>query len=141
MLVGQHLLVECRGQHAHLSDIQLKTLMSKAALAGGATILFDHFHKFGGHGGITGVLLLAESHITVHTWPELDYAAFDIFMCGEAFPLKAANTIAEHFPESDVVIRTLDRGFSPASDKHPKPSSEMSAATYNLLTKSVLPNV
>ena len=134
MLVGQHILVECRGQHAHLSNDQLRILMSRAALAGGATILFDHFHKFGGHGGITGVLLLAESHITVHTWPELDYAAFDIFMCGEAFPLKAANIIAEHFPESDVVIKTLDRGLSPASDAQPKPSLETPTATYNLLT-------
>lgn len=114
MLVGQHILIECRGQHATMDSLALKDLMTKAAVEAGATVLFDHFHLFGGHGGITGVLLLAESHITVHTWPEHNYAAFDVFMCGNASPLKAADIIANHFPDSDVDIKTLDRGYSPS---------------------------
>ena len=64
MIIGQHLLIECRGQHALLNSDALQALMTKAANASGATILFHHFHEFGGHGGITGVLVLAESHIT-----------------------------------------------------------------------------
>ena len=112
MIMGQHLLIECHGQHAMLNSGDLKALMTRAAAAGGATVLVDHFHEFGGHGGITGVLLLAESHITVHTWPEVHYAAFDIFMCGDAQPMKAAKVIAEHFPAAEVCIKTAARGYS-----------------------------
>jgi S-adenosylmethionine decarboxylase len=47
-------------------------------------VLAAHFHRFGGEGGVTGVLLLAESHLSIHTWPEVGLAAVDAFMCGEA---------------------------------------------------------
>jgi S-adenosylmethionine decarboxylase len=47
-------------------------------------VLFSHFHAFGEGQGVTGVVLLAESHITIHTWPECGFAAADIFMCGSA---------------------------------------------------------
>ncbi|MBQ0718975.1 MAG: adenosylmethionine decarboxylase [Gammaproteobacteria bacterium] len=109
MIIGQHLLIECRGRHADLDAEQLLLLMTDAALAGGATVLFQHFHKFGDQGGVTGVLILAESHITVHTWPEHHYAAFDVFMCGKARPEAAAQVIAARFPEADVFIKTVDR--------------------------------
>jgi len=112
MIVGQHLLIECRGQHSKLQSDDLNTLMNDAANAGRANVLASHFHEFGGHGGITGVLLLAESHITVHTWPEIHYAAFDIFMCGHSQAEKAAIVIANLFPEDDVCIKSIDRGLS-----------------------------
>lgn len=115
MILGQHLLIECHGQHASLDSKELATLLHEAALAGGATVLFQHFHKFGDLGGVTGVLILAESHITVHTWPEYAYAAFDIFMCGEARPRDAAAVIAARFPAAQVKIKTVDR----ASPAHP----------------------
>jgi S-adenosylmethionine decarboxylase len=51
-----------------------------------ARVLFSHFHAFGEGQGVTGVVLLAESHITIHTWPECGFAAADIFMCGSAQP-------------------------------------------------------
>jgi len=115
MILGQHLLIECHGQHASLDSKALSALLHEAALAGGATVLFQHFHKFGDQGGVTGVLILAESHITVHTWPEYAYAAFDIFMCGEARPRDAAAVIAARFPTAQVEIKTVDR----ASPAHP----------------------
>jgi len=111
-VMGQHLLIECRGEHASLTRDNLKELMTKAANASGATIIASHFHQFGGHGGVTGVLMLAESHITVHTWPEAQYAAFDVFMCGNADPSVAANMIAQRFPTADVCIKKVDRGYS-----------------------------
>lgn len=111
MIMGQHLLIECHGQYAMLDSDALNALMTRAAAAGDATVLNRYFHKFGGHGGITGVLVLAESHITVHTWPEVQYAAFDIFMCGDAQPMKAAKIIADQFPDADVCIRAVARGY------------------------------
>ena len=109
MILGQHLLIECHGQHASLDSKALAALLCEAAAAGGATVLFQHFHKFGDQGGVTGVLILAESHITVHTWPEYAYAAFDVFMCGEARPRDAAAVIAARFPAAQVEIKAVDR--------------------------------
>ena len=99
-----------------LGSDELKALMTRAAKAGSATVLVEHFHEFGGHGGVTGVLVLAESHITVHTWPEYQYAAFDIFMCGDAEPMKAAQVIADQFPDADVCIKAVARGFPRGED-------------------------
>ena len=83
--------------------------MEEAAVLGGATVLSSHFHSFGEGCGLTGVLILAESHITVHQWPEKEYAAFDIFMCGNTRPDLSAKHIEESFSESIVEVRSLDR--------------------------------
>jgi S-adenosylmethionine decarboxylase len=53
---------------------------------------------------------LAESHISVHTWPEIGYAAFDVFMCGDAQPWNAVGVLAEMFETTDVRVRELLRG-------------------------------
>ncbi len=112
MMMGQHLLIECKGEHAALNRDALEKLMTEAAQAANATIIASHFHTFGGHGGVTGVLMLAESHITVHTWPEVQYAAFDIFMCGDAEPEKAAQIIANQFDNAEVSVQAINRGFN-----------------------------
>ncbi|MEZ0148956.1 MAG: adenosylmethionine decarboxylase [Candidatus Reddybacter sp.] len=125
MILGQHLLIECHGQHASLDSGELTALLCEAAAAGGATVLFQHFHKFGDQGGVTGVLILSESHITVHTWPEYDYAAFDIFMCGEARPKDAAAVISARFPAAEIEIKVVDRA-SPAH--HVAPTTHSLAA-------------
>jgi S-adenosylmethionine decarboxylase len=85
---GTHVLADLNGIAAEkLSDCALlETLLRDAAEAAGAHILFSHFHAFGEGQGVTGVVLLAESHITIHTWPECGFAAADIFMCGAAQP-------------------------------------------------------
>ena len=75
----------------------------------GATVLAHHFHSFGEGCGLTGVLVLSESHMTVHQWPEKGYAAFDVFMCGDAQPELSAKYIAESFSDSIVEVRSLDR--------------------------------
>jgi len=85
---GTHVLADLNGIAAEkLSDCALlEKLLRDAAEAAGAHILFSHFHAFGEGLGVTGVVLLAESHITIHTWPECGFAAADIFMCGAAQP-------------------------------------------------------
>jgi len=83
---GLHAIVEHTGAISHLNCEQLDTLLRRAALAAGATILGSNFHDFGDGLGNTGVLILAESHISIHTWPENNYAAIDIFFCSASRP-------------------------------------------------------
>lgn len=109
MPLGKHVLLECRGPQAHLAEKALRQLMLEAAERAGATVLSTHFHQFGEGCGLTGVAVLAESHITVHQWPENDYAAFDIFMCGNTEPEQAAYVIAEAFPSCEISMQTLIR--------------------------------
>lgn len=106
---GRHLLIECSGSHAHLDGAALETLLRRAAAAGGAQVLAAHMHGFGTDRGVTGVVLLAESHITVHTWPERDYAAFDVFMCGRCDAEAAAAVIADAVSDGRVEVRGVDR--------------------------------
>ncbi|MES9880750.1 MAG: adenosylmethionine decarboxylase [Sedimenticola sp.] len=111
MNIGCHIIIECQGRHGHLSEVELEALLVSAAEAGGASVLQAHFHPFGAGKGITGVVLLAESHITVHTWPEHDYAAFDIFMCGECKPMLAADVITTAYIDTVTSVQSIDRGL------------------------------
>ncbi|MDK4682084.1 adenosylmethionine decarboxylase [Kingella negevensis] len=89
---SQHAFLDLYGCPTHMltNATTLETSLRQAAEHVGAHILSAHFHTFGGHGGVTGVVLLAESHITVHTWVEHQYAAVDIFLCGSLKPERAA---------------------------------------------------
>jgi S-adenosylmethionine decarboxylase len=70
-----------------------------------ATLLHIHLHHFTPNGGISGVAVLAESHISVHTWPEKNYAAFDVFMCGDAQPHRAVDILGRYFrPDRKEVL-------------------------------------
>lgn len=110
-MIGQHLLLEQWGGRG-LSDAgTLEHAMRAAAEAGGATVLGAHFHPFEG-GGVTGVLLLAESHITVHTWPEQGYAALDLFMCGAADVVVAADTLDAALAPERSTRQVIQRGVA-----------------------------
>lgn len=107
---GKHYIIDFWGMEA-LQDIELiESSLKLAAQASAATILHIHLHEFAGAGGITGVALLAESHISIHTWPEYDYAAFDVFMCGDAEPEKAVAVLKEVFLPSRVEVKQILRG-------------------------------
>ena len=69
-----------------------------------------HFHTFGGEGGVTGVLLLAESHLSIHTWPEHGFAAIDIFLCGRLRPEAAKETLQHALKAERSVWQTHPRG-------------------------------
>lgn len=108
---GAHLLVDFWGG-SRLNDVELMTTaLREAAEASGATVLHTHIHEFGGEGGVSGVAVLAESHISVHTWPELDYAAFDVFMCGQCRPEKAVAVLEQYFAPTRTEVSEQKRGL------------------------------
>ena len=109
---GRHVIIECFGGQADFDSATMEALLRRAAAAGGACVLSCHMHRFGADGGVTGVALLAQSHITVHTWPERNYAAFDVFMCGDCDADRAAEAIAGAVPGSRVAVRGVDRPTS-----------------------------
>jgi len=111
VIAGKHIIIECEGRHAHLSEEKLDSILCRAAKAAGASVLSSHFHRFGPQQGITGVLVLAESHITVHTWPEHNYAAFDVFMCGDCDPDKAVEVIISAANSTQVTTNSIIRGI------------------------------
>lgn len=108
---GTHVLADLSGIAAEkLSNCgDLETLLRDAAESAGARILFSHFHAFGADQGVTGVVLLAESHITLHTWPECGFAAADIFMCGSAQPELALAVIESALQPASRKIQALQR--------------------------------
>lgn len=80
---GRHVLAELTGCPAALLNdaAALENCLRECAIAGGATVVSSHFHRFAPQ-GVSGVIVIAESHITIHTWPEHGYAAIDVFTCG-----------------------------------------------------------
>jgi len=108
---GLHVLADLHGvAPALLADAAaLDSLLRRAALAAGAHILHGHLHHFGEGGGVTGVLLLAESHLSIHTWPEAGYAAVDVFMCGAAQPQRAVDEIVQALAPCEARIRPIER--------------------------------
>lgn len=111
---GMHLIAELWGSApAILKDSnRIRTCLVEAARAAGATILSDSFHYFGEECGVTGVVVLSESHISIHTWPEEGYSAVDIFMCGRCDPRTAISVIAEGLESNRVDQNLLYRGIS-----------------------------
>ncbi len=81
--VGSHYILDVYGcSHDVLDDLPLlQRVLLEALVRAGATVITDVFHKFSPQ-GVTGVVVIAESHASVHTWPESGFAAFDIFTCG-----------------------------------------------------------
>ncbi|GEM_PF-576487 len=115
---GTHLLIDFWGAE-NLSDLELMEARFRECVeVCGATLLHIHMHHFTPSGGISGVAVLAESHISVHTWPERGYAAFDIFMCGDAQPEKAIPVLKSAFKPTSVTIGEQLRGLT-QSDPEP----------------------
>ncbi len=109
---GRHLIIDIRSTVDLTSVDTLRSCLESCALACGATILHTVMHHFGEGLGVTGVVVLAESHISIHTWPELNYAAVDIFMCGACDPHLAVPVLQERFQSDQITIRTLERRYS-----------------------------
>ncbi|MBL4629395.1 MAG: adenosylmethionine decarboxylase, partial [Roseicyclus sp.] len=89
--------------------VTIERAMREATEATGATLLHIHTHRFSPQ-GVTGIAILAESHIACHTWPEIGYGAFDIFMCGDTNPHAAIPILKHIFETEDIQIRELHRG-------------------------------
>lgn len=114
--LGEHLLAELYQCPASLlaDAAGVEQALYAAARAAGAHVLAGHFHHFGTGLGVTGVLLLAESHISIHTWPEHGYAAVDVFMCGDAEAMAAASLIGERLRAERIEVRECLRGTAGA---------------------------
>lgn len=113
MYAGTHLLIDL-WDASGLDDIErIEAALRKSAIEGGATILHCHLHHFEPNGGVSGVVVLAESHISIHTWPERGYAALDVFMCGECDPYKAIPVLKEAFTPGYVTLSESKRGLMP----------------------------
>jgi S-adenosylmethionine decarboxylase len=108
---GTHLLLDLWGA-ANLTDPELlDRALRDAAEAANATILHSHFHHFGPDGGVSGVVVLAESHISIHTWPERDFAAVDIFMCGACDPYRSLPVLQAAFAPASMQLDEQRRGL------------------------------
>ena len=110
--VGSHILADFYGIAADLlrDGAALEGLLRQAAISAGAHVLGSHFHSFGTANGVTGVVLLAESHISIHTWPEADFAAVDIFMCGSANPQRALEALVDALSPTQQPLEVAARG-------------------------------
>jgi S-adenosylmethionine decarboxylase len=107
---GTHLLVDLWGATNLCDPDLIDATLREAAEAAGATILHSHFHHFSPNGGVSGVLVLAESHISIHTWPERDFAAIDIFMCGACDPHLSVPTLKATFAPERIDLDEQRRG-------------------------------
>ena len=106
-----HVLAEFWGAR-HLDDVDvIEDAIRAAAETAGATVLHVHLHRFSSTGGVSGVAVLAESHISIHTWPERDFAAIDLFMCGACDPYKAVPVLRRAFAPTSMQISEHKRGL------------------------------
>ena len=111
--LGTHLLLELKACNSKvLNDLKkVQEILVSAAKEAKATIVETSFHKFSPF-GISGIVVIAESHLSVHTWPEYGYAAIDIFTCGEALkPEVAARYLIQRFHSKDPSILEVKRGL------------------------------
>ncbi|HKJ05358.1 MAG TPA: adenosylmethionine decarboxylase [Geopsychrobacteraceae bacterium] len=107
---GTHLIFDF-WEAQHLDNLELmEASLRRCVEVSGATLLHIHLHHFTPNGGISGVAVLAESHISVHTWPERGYAAFDVFMCGDAEPEKTLPVLKDSFCPKKVNLTEHYRG-------------------------------
>ena len=108
---GTHLLIEFR-EASNLDDVEhVKKSLAAAVEACGATLLDIMVHRFSPYGGVSGVAVIKESHISIHTWPEFSYAAIDVFTCGTADPHKALPVLREAFGPGHVQLSEHRRGM------------------------------
>lgn len=111
--LGKHLLLELKDCNRETLDNleALKSLLNQAARDAGAHVLGDSFHQFEPQ-GVSGVVVIAESHLFIHTWPEYGYAAVDIFTCGTTVqPGKAAQIIVKKLEAKNHSIIEMQRGI------------------------------
>jgi S-adenosylmethionine decarboxylase len=106
---GIHLIVDLHGAE-RLDDIEhIEATLRRCVAAARATLLHLHLHHFQPN-GVSGVAVLAESHISIHTWPEAGYAALDVFMCGSADPDACVPVLREAFCAKRVGVNEILRG-------------------------------
>lgn len=108
---GTHVIIDVwNGKRLDEPD-HIETALIAAAKAAGATVLSSDFHIFTPNNGVSGVIVLAESHISIHTWPERNFAAIDVFMCGACNPIDTVPEIRKAFEPERIGLTELRRGL------------------------------
>jgi S-adenosylmethionine decarboxylase len=110
---GTHLLIDLWKAKGLDNLALVEQALREAVTAAGATLLNIHLHHFSPNGGISGVAVLAESHISIHTWPEREFAAIDIFMCGSCDPYKAVPVLRRMLETDSIQLNEQRRGLMP----------------------------
>jgi S-adenosylmethionine decarboxylase len=104
---GTHLIIDL----VRADDLEhIEHTLRRCVEVAGATLLHIHLHHFTPNGGVSGVAVLAESHISIHSWPEYGYAALDVFMCGQTNPKATIDVLKEAFSPRKVVVKEQLRG-------------------------------
>ena len=117
--LGYHLILELEGCPSAVLDDEasVSRLMTDAVAASGATMIQPFFHRFSPH-GVSGVVIISESHFSIHTWPEYGYAAIDIFTCGDQIDMDiAAETLRRGFRAGRLQKMLLSRGMLDLPDE------------------------
>ncbi|MEM9011198.1 MAG: adenosylmethionine decarboxylase [Pseudomonadota bacterium] len=109
VFAGTHLIIEVIGGKGLDDPALIEEAFRTSVDRSGATLLHIHTHRFSPQ-GVSGVAVLAESHISVHTWPEIGYGAFDVFMCGDANPWAAVEVLRTSFDADEIRVQELRRG-------------------------------
>ncbi len=110
--LGTHILLELNNcpEDLLVQQERLENVLTTSAKEAGATVVKSVFHQFSPH-GLSGVVVIAESHITAHTWPEHNYAAVDIFTCGDPhIAQRIQDQITTRFSPATHTTQTITRG-------------------------------
>mgnify|MGYP003652226969 CR=1 FL=1 len=110
---GKHLLIDLYNCERHGSQQDIEQIMISSCEATGATVLHSYLHPFTG-GGVSGAIILAESHSSLHTWPEIGFVSLDIFVCGDCDPYLAVPGLLEWFQPQRHNVTEHCRGVMPA---------------------------
>ncbi len=127
--LGRHVIIELWGCNNSINDAgQVRTAMIDAVNAASATLLSLNVHTFSPH-GVTGVAVLSESHLSVHSWPEYGYVAADVFTCGDTTePRAAADVLRRAFGSTRCDVKELRRGIFPAKSSARLPRPKLAIA-------------
>ncbi len=110
--LGKHVIAEFYGcDHELINNHEyVETVLLEACEVSGATVVAPVFHKFNPH-GVSGCVVISESHFTIHTWPEYGYAAVDVFTCGDLIDNdKALHHMKEKFQAESISVVEMKRG-------------------------------
>lgn len=117
--LGRHVLAEFTNCDCTLlnSIEEIEKHLTESARQSGATIVKSVFHRYNPH-GVSGVIVIAESHISIHTWPEYGYAAVDFFTCGESVdPMRACDYLQKALQAEKAHLTEIARGIPSSSDE------------------------
>ncbi|MBF0509253.1 MAG: S-adenosylmethionine decarboxylase proenzyme [Deltaproteobacteria bacterium] len=126
--LGKHLIIELyECDREIINDLEaVEHHIMESVRVSGASIIKPYFHKFSPH-GISGMVIIAESHFSIHTWPEYGYCAVDIFTCGDLIQGdKAMNYLKEHFKCQNVSLMEIKRGVLDLPDAEIKHKPDQS---------------